>query len=166
MTGKIAAFLDRAIGIFETVFLSVSIAVMACTLFAQVFLGFFGVSLAWAGELAMYLMVWVMCIGASAAVRSRSHIAVGLIADRLRGAPALVLRTAVLFFCFLLCVGALILGVRYAAMTYTADMRSVAMKLPMWIVYSALPAAAVLMAVRVVLLGMHGFGVFGNGEGA
>lgn len=156
MSRKIIAFLDRAIGLFETLFLTVAIAVMVITLFAQVVCGFFGVSLAWAGELALYLMVWIMCIGASAAVRSRSHIAVGLIADRLKGKPARVVSVAVLFFCFLLCVGAFILGIDYVHMTYTTGLQSVAVKMPMWTVYVALPVASALMAVRVILLAVRG----------
>ncbi|MFA6449274.1 MAG: TRAP transporter small permease subunit [bacterium] len=156
---KIGTFADRAIWIFETSFLTVAIAVMVATLFAQVAFGMLGISLAWAGELALYLMVWIMCIGASAAVRSRSHIAVGLIADKLTGLPARIVRVAVLLFCFFLCVGAFILGVKYVQMTYAAGLRSVAARLPMWTVYAALPVASALMAARVILLAARGLAI-------
>jgi len=159
MFGKICEIIDRVIEIFETAFLTAAIAVMVAILFAQVVCGFFNISLAWAGELALYLMVWIMCFGASAAVRGGSHIAVGLIADRLRGAPARAVRASVLFFCFLLCIGAFILGVEYVRMTYMAGLQSVALRLPMWIVYTALPAAAALMAVRVILLAARGLAI-------
>jgi C4-dicarboxylate transporter DctQ subunit len=162
MFQKIASTLDRVIGVFETAFLTAGLAVMVAALFAEVVCGFFKVSLPWAGELAMYLMVWVMCFGASAAVRSRSHISVGLIADRLRGAPALAVRLAVLAFCFLLCLGGVVLGYEYARLAFVSGKVSVVLKAPMWVVYAALPVTAGLMAVRVVLLAARGFATRGR----
>jgi C4-dicarboxylate transporter, DctQ subunit len=96
--------------------------------------------------------VWSMCVGASAATRGRRHIAIGLISDRLRGIPARVSSSVVAVICVLLCVAAFKLGLDYVKMAYTMGQRSIALKIPLWIVYSALPLAAALMAMRFALL--------------
>lgn len=152
MFDKSLTAIDRAIGIFETVFLSVALSVMAGALFAQVVMGFLGTSMAWVNELSMYLMVWSMCVGASAATRGRRHIAIGLISDRLRGVPARVTGGAAALICVLFCASAFKLGLDYVMMACTLGQRGVALKLPLWIVYAALPLAAALMAVRFALL--------------
>lgn len=156
MFRKITFALDRAISIIEAVFLTAGLAVMVAALFAEVVCGFFDVSLPWASELALYLMVWVMCFGASAAVRGGNHIAVGLIADRLHGLPARVVRLSVLVFCLLLCIGGVVLGWQYTHVAYLSGKHSVVMRAPMWIVYAAFPVTAGLMSLRVLLLGARG----------
>jgi len=149
---KIISGIDRAIGAFETAFLTVALGGMAVALFAQVAAGAAGYSLAWVNETAMYLMAWTMFVGASAATRGRRHIVIGLFADRLRGRPARALRIAVTAICVTFCAAAFKLGVDYAIMSHALGQRSVALGAPLWIVYSALPLAAVLAAARFALL--------------
>jgi TRAP-type C4-dicarboxylate transport system permease small subunit len=149
---KVCEKIDRAIGVFETVFLAVSLSLMAGALFAQAVMGFFGLSMAWVNELSMYMLVWTMCVGASAATRGRRHITIGIVADRLRERPARAMKIAVSAICVLFCASAFKLGFDYAEMAYDLGQRSVAIGLPLWIVYSALPLAAALAAIRFALL--------------
>ncbi len=152
---KVCLAVDKAIMVFETVFLTVALGVMAGVLFAQVVCEYLGANLTWAGELSMYLLVWVMCVGSSAATRGRRHISVGLISDRLRGRAARAAKSAVAVLCSLMCCLGCVLGVEFARMAYEHGQKSVAIGAPLWTVYAALPVAAGLMAVRFLILSLR-----------
>jgi len=144
--------IDRVIHLFETAFLALGLLAMAGALFAQAVLGYFGVSVSWAGELATYLMVWVTCVGASAATRAGRHIAIEVISARLGGAARRALELAVGAVCLGVCAAAVVAGVNYAAGAAETGQVTVSLKIPLWIIYAALPVAAGLMAVRIALL--------------
>jgi TRAP-type C4-dicarboxylate transport system permease small subunit len=148
---KVCGKIDRALTAFETVFLAVALFAMAGVLFAQVVGGAMGASPAWAGELAMYLMAWTMCVGAGAAARSGRHIAITVVADKLKGRPGVVARTAVRLLCVTFCAGLCAVGADFALMSRELGQRSVALGAPMWIVYLALPVSAAMMAFRFAM---------------
>ncbi|HOO57360.1 MAG TPA: TRAP transporter small permease [bacterium] len=151
--------IDRVISIIETTLLSLSLLVMAGALFAQILLGFAGISLTWAGELSLYLMVWVMCIGACAATRQSKHISINIISDRLKPGARRVLNIAVYAFCVATALGFCKLGINYVLLARGLGQTSMSLNIPLWVVYSALPASAVLMAMRflILLAGEFGF---------
>ena len=143
--------LDRIIYYFETAFIAAGLSVMALSLIVQFLMGQLGVSMPWAGKLASNLMVWVTCIGASAATRNRSHIAIELVAGRLAGGARRALDTAVCVICVALCAGACAVGVSFVAGIAEVGRVIWELKLPVWIVYAALPVGFGLMAVRFAL---------------
>lgn len=69
-----------------------------------------GRPLVWTDELALHLMVMLAFIGASIGIAIRSHMAIGILADRLDARPRLVLdlATDMLVLCFLLVMAALV----------------------------------------------------------
>ncbi len=148
---KVCGKIDRALTVFETAFLATALFAMAGVLFAQVAGSALGRSPTWAGELAMYLMTWTMCVGAGAAARSGRHIAITVVADKLKGRAGSVARAAVRLLCVAFCAGLCAVGADFAMMSRELGQKSVALGAPMWIVYMALPVSAAMMAFRFAM---------------
>lgn len=155
MTG-VGRLLGRADAILcqaETAFIGLALAFTSALLFANVVLRYvFFRPLAWAEELTMYLMAWIVFVGGSIVVRTRGHIAVDVLPlflsrpgnRRLRIAVAAV---ATVFF------GALC----YYSGQHTLRVRAAgqvmpAMLAPMWLAYLAMPVGSLLMGIRTLQL--------------
>ena len=73
------ARLDRALGLAEWGFIGAALAFTSALLFVNVFLRYvFLAPINWAEELTLYLMVWIVFVGGSVAVRTRGHMAIDL----------------------------------------------------------------------------------------
>jgi len=124
--------------------------VMTATVFLQiVFRYVFNVPLAWSEELARFSFVWVSFFGASALMRMREHINVTVFTDnvppRVRSACVILANLCVLFCIYFFVVG----GVALA--TNEWSQLSPTMQVPMGYVYVAIPLAASLMGVWVLV---------------
>ncbi len=102
----------------------------------------------WAEELASYLMVWLIFMGAAAVAGGEGHVSVNILTRFLspRGNRALAL--LVNLFCMLFC-----LALAYYSWGHTMRVRgahqvTAAMDLPMWWAYLAVPVGSGLMALR------------------
>lgn len=131
---------------------SLLLAAMATTfalLLLQVFSRYvFNWPLAWTEELARYLFVWSVFIGASQAMRTREHIAIGMVVDRLprRLAIVVALVMSALVASFLLVV--IVKGIELAAKV--ADLPSTALEVSMAFVYVPVPLAGAIMLIRLI----------------
>ncbi len=148
---RVCGKIDRALTAFETAFLATALFAMAGVLFAQVAGSAMGKAPAWAGELAMYLMTWTMCVGAGAAARNGRHIAITVLADKLKGKPGVVARAGARLLCVTFCAGLCAVSADFAMMSRELGQKSVALGAPMWIVYMALPVSAAMMAFRFAM---------------
>jgi C4-dicarboxylate transporter, DctQ subunit len=143
--------LDRALGLAEWGFIGAALAFTSALLFVNVFMRYvFLAPLNWAEELTLYLMVWIVFVGGSVAVRTRGHIAIDLLplvlspANRRRLVLGVGLAALVFFACFFWYSGEHVLRVRAAQQTTPV------MEAPMWLAYLAMPAGAFLMGLRTV----------------
>lgn len=143
--------LDRALGLAEWGFIGAALAFTSALLFANVFLRYvFLAPINWAEELTLYLMVWIVFVGGSVAVRTRGHIAIDLLplllspANRRRLALGVALAALVFFACFFWYSGEHVLRVRAAGQTTPV------MEAPMWLAYLAMPVGSFLMGLRTV----------------
>ena len=148
--------LDRALGRAEGAFIGAALAFTSALLFANVVLRYvFHAPINWAEELTLYLMVWIVFIGGSMAVRTRGHIAIDLLplvlspANRRRLAIGVGLSTVVFFAVFFWYSGEHVLRVRSAGQTTPV------MGAPMWLTYLAMPIGSFLMGLRTVQLLVH-----------
>lgn len=142
---KLRSLLERA----EETVIGLVLATMLVTIIAQVFARYVAnYPLAWTEELARYLFVWLVFLGASQAMRHGEHIAVGLIADALpdpaRRAIAVCVQALIAGFLIVLIVQ----GVR--VVTIVAPLPSIALKVSMAAVYLAIPVAGLAMLVRTL----------------
>ncbi|WP_366655685.1 TRAP transporter small permease [Fodinicurvata sp. EGI_FJ10296] len=133
----------------EEALVAILLTVMLATIILQVLARYvFNLPLAWTEELARYLFIWLIFLGSSQAMRWGNHIAIGMVADRL---PDILARISALIVHLLIAAFLVVLifmGWRIA-MT-VAPVMSVAMKMPLMIVYLPLPIAGAVMLVRTL----------------
>lgn len=119
-------------------------AVMAVMIFLQVIYRYvLADSLSFSEELARYMFVWSVALGSAVALRSRAHIGVELLVERLPprfAKPAKLLAGALnlLFFGMLIRYG-------IEMVAATMDQESAALSLPMGYVYLAVPVSGVVL---------------------
>ncbi len=143
----------RIIGHLEDLFCAVAILTTAVVLFANVALRYvFSASTSWAEELIKYLMIWITFIGGSICVRQGAHIRMdfllGWLSQRGRSLADRVVFLLSAVFCGVLAF----YGGQIVLFTMKSGQVSPALKVPMWIIYTAIPVGSVLMAARFVQL--------------
>jgi C4-dicarboxylate transporter DctQ subunit len=149
--GGLRARLDRALDRAEWTFIGGALAFTSVLLFANVVLRYVFLSpLNWAEELTLYLMVWIVFVGGSIAVRTRGHIAIDLLplvlspANRRRLAIAVGLAALAFFAVFF-----------WYSLEHVLRVRSInqltpVMQAPMWLTYLAMPVGSFLMGLRTI----------------
>lgn len=133
----------------------VVLAFMTLLTFVQVVLRYgFGSSLVWSLEATTYAFAWLVLVGMSYGVRTEAHIAVDLLTSRLSPpvarAVAGVALACGLAYCALMIYGSGTLVERLLALGN--DARDI--PLPRWALTAIMPAAFVLLALRLVQAGL------------
>lgn len=143
---------------FETGYVRLNqamIGLMMAVMFALVFTNVvtrygLGFSIAWAEEVASFLMIWVTFLGAGLALREGRHVAIDVLQDRLperaRRGLRLVLALVILGFLALLTW----LGIQFV----TFGWRSVTFvtQVPRGIPYLAVPIGCAMFALHLLLI--------------
>ncbi|MFM1655139.1 TRAP transporter small permease [Brevibacillus sp. B_LB10_24] len=135
----------------EEVFLVLTMVAMVVLIFAQVLCRYvFESSLSWSEELARYIHIWQIWIGASFAVRKREHIKVEAFKNLFNetGRKCIDFIAIILWFC--LAVFLAVAGTSLVTTILSKGQSSPAMQLPMWLVYSAIPLGGLLMSIRLI----------------
>lgn len=108
-------------------------------------------SFQWSVELARYLFVWFIFISASYAITQNTHIRIdgliNLLPSKIR--PYLKLIGSILWVLFSLFVA--YIGIIYSIDALGSNQTSTVMRIPMGIVYLAIPVGYALMALRLLL---------------
>lgn len=136
---------------FEEHVLAVLMPMMVLIVFAGTvgrYSGWF--SLAWYEEAARYVMIWLVFIGIAAAAKKNAHFAVEVIFmiapkafhKAIRGLIVLL----VAFFCGTVCF----LSFGYLQRLYSMHQVSPSLEIPIWTMYSAIPAGCLLMLLRTL----------------
>lgn len=158
MTGRGAApvraalrVADRLLGAAENVFVGGALACTSALLFINVVLRYvFLLPIPWAEEVAIYLIVWIVFVGGSVAVRTRGHIAIDLLplvlspVNRRRLAIAVGVVMLLFFAMFFYYSGEHTLRVRAGGQVMPV------LQAPMWLAYLAMPVGSFLMGLRTV----------------
>lgn len=130
------------------------LAIMTFLTAFQVLLRYgFNSGLIWSLEATTYTFAWLVLLGMAYGVRTRSHIAVSVVADRLQGRSYRVVAYIALFICLaysvLMLYGGLIFVVRLFELGNDARDLPVAR----WILISMLPLGFALLTFRFLELG-------------
>lgn len=140
--------LDKRIEEFIIVF---TMIIMVIIMFVQsVSRYFIGTSFTWGSELAQYLHVWQIWIGASLAIRMQSHIRVNVFVELF---PLIVQKVFNFFAIILWFVFAAFLayeGTKYVINVFMSGQTSPSLHVPMWIPYLAIPIGGSLMMIRLI----------------
>lgn len=145
---KFIKFLDEK---GEEIFLVVIIAFSVVLLFMQVIMRYvFKNSLSWSEELARYLFLWMIWVGASLAAKNSKHLRAEFLEKLL---PKKVMRYIFLISMVLWFAFSLWLAQSSFFLTrniYLSGQKSSAMQIPMYIPYASVPVGSFLMSVRVL----------------
>lgn len=97
-------------------------------------------------ELARYLLIWVGLLGASYASGKKMHLAITVVLEGLKGkmrlGAELIIQACVFAFSLLVMV---VGGFRLAAMTFTLNQISAALRIPLGYVYLVIPLSGLLI---------------------
>jgi TRAP-type C4-dicarboxylate transport system permease small subunit len=153
---RVALWLVDRLNLVLTYVIGVLLAVMTVAVFTQVMVRFVltavGVNLsaAWTEEVARYVLIWVVFLGAGIGCRKRQLISLEFVVRALPSLPG----QAVVHLGLLLCLGffGLLISVGLAFMELGAVETSPVMQIPKAWVYAAMPAGAALMILNTVTL--------------
>jgi C4-dicarboxylate transporter DctQ subunit len=115
----------------------------------EVFLRYlFGKSLYITEEFTRYLMVWVVFLASSLAIRENAHISIGILVNRFQGRPRawlnlLSFASLIFFLVFLMIEGIIILP-------YQIDQIIPSLEIPIFWFYLAIPVGCVLMILNLL----------------
>jgi|SRR5690625_1706384 len=131
--------------------LVLTMAVMVLIMFVQSTSRYVtGTSFSWGSELAQYLHIWQIWIGASLAVRVQAHVRVDVFINLL---PSKIRRYMNLLglLCWFFFAGFLAYeGSKYVMEVLATGQTSPSLHVPMWIPYLAIPIGGSLMIIRLI----------------
>lgn len=106
----------------------------------------------WTEELARYLLVWIGLLGAAYAYRTRAHMGIDLMAQKVGPAGRARLRVISALAVLAFAVPVMILGgASLVQLTWDLRQYSAALGLPMAVVYSAIPFSGALISFYALL---------------
>ena len=118
-------------------------AIMTILVFIQVVMRYvFSNSLSWSEELARFIFLWLSWIGASYAVKERSHFRVEMFADMIKGTARRQFEYFILIVWFAFSFALTWLGTQLVIFLYDTGQTSAAMDIPMTLPYASVPIAA------------------------
>jgi len=105
--------------------------------------------LRWSEELSRYLLVWIVFLGAWAALKEGRHLGMDILSRRIppRWRPRLGVFVDAVVLAFLIAV----LSIAPEILEITSRQRSAVLRVPMSLIYLAFPVGAALMSVEIVL---------------
>lgn len=144
---KIGSFYDH----MEEYLLIGSLAFNVLLVFVQVIMRLLHSSLTWSEELARYIFIWQIWLGASTALKYNEHIRVTLIFSFLKNkkVQAFISLLADLIW-FLFCGYMVVNGYQLMQSMAARHAVSSGMGLPLTYVYSVFPIASILVCIRLL----------------
>jgi TRAP-type C4-dicarboxylate transport system permease small subunit len=142
--------LMRSLGRFEDEIAGMLLMVLIVLLTLQIVTRYvFNDPLAWTEEVSRHVFVWLVFVGASGAIRDRSHIAVEMFSAQLSPGKRLIVllgsNVFVLFFLLnLFYWGVLAVGRMW-------DLSTATLEISIGLVYTVFPVTATLMIVRTII---------------
>ena len=144
----IKKFIDN----FEEYFIVWTLALMTILIFIQVVMRYvFSNSLSWSEEMDRYLFLWCSWIGASYAVKERSHFRVEMFANLIKGRGRKYYELMVLIIWFIFSVLMTWYGTQLLLFIHETGQISSGMEIPMTLPYASVPAGCGLMSLRLLI---------------
>lgn len=135
---------------FEEYILIASFCFVVPLLFLQIVMRYvFSNSISWSEELARYIFLWQIWLGASYAVRKQKHIRIDVIKSKLSTKNTLILEMVVTIIWIAFCGFLAWKGGELTAKILRLKQYSPALHLPMGIPYLSVPVGAGLMVIHL-----------------
>ena len=136
---------------FEEVLSVICLAIMVILVFMQVICRYvLHAALPWSEEIARFLFLWIIWLGASYATKEKKHIRLDIIVSRLKGKVQIAV-SAVAYIVWLafMCILS-VLSLQLTANIFNLGQISTAAAVPMWIPYGSVAAGSILCVFRLV----------------
>lgn len=135
----------------EEIFLVLTMVAMVVLIFAQVVGRYvFNAAPSWTEELARYIHVWQVWIGASYAIRLRQHIRIEAFTNLFSPFIQKIFETLSIIVWFILALFLAVLGTQLVLSSLKNGQITPAMQVPMWIPFIAIPLGGAGMALRLI----------------
>lgn len=136
---------------FEETLIVLCLSIMTLLILYQTLSRFtFNISPSWTQELAQFIQVYFVYIGASYAIKKEAHIKISLLKNRLNIKLHKLFDFVGIFFFGLFCIFLIIAGYKLCIDIKNFNQLSSAMRIPMYIPYLALPLGGLLMMLRLI----------------
>lgn len=140
----------------EEYFIGILLLMITGIIFANVVLRYaLNTSLSWAEEFARYGVIWITFIGGSVCVYRGLHIAVDLWGEHLSQRINRVWLAGVHALCAATCGAFTWYSSQLVIKAAQTSQKTIALGLPMWLIYSAMTCGGTLMLFRFVMLIWH-----------
>lgn len=145
---KVLRILDDKL---EEYFLVTVLAAMCTLVFVQVIMRYvFGSALFWSEELARYMFLWLIWIGAAYATKKRSHIVITFFVNKLSGTPRKIINAIVILAWIGFATFLTLVGWQLTTLILNMGQLSPAMRIPIGFVYASVPVGCGLMVIRLI----------------
>jgi C4-dicarboxylate transporter DctQ subunit len=145
---KVLRLLDEK---FEETILCISFTVTITLIFAQVIFRYaLQSSLSWSEELARYLFVWQVWLGAAWAAKIDKHINITAFKDKFSEKPQVILEVSVMIIWLMFSSFLTYWGSDIVKKIFLMRQKSPALQIPMWIPYLSVPVGNGLMSFRII----------------
>ncbi|MDO4481512.1 MAG: TRAP transporter small permease [Bacillota bacterium] len=135
----------------EEVFLVILMALAVIIVSAQIVTRFIlKTPLPWSEELARYMFIWLVWVGAAFATKERKHIRIDVVVSRLPqiGQKACAIISTIIWIGFTIFM--VYISVILTSSVMTGGQTGTGSGIPMWIPYSAIPVGMALMLFRIL----------------
>ena len=144
----VSKFLDN----LEEYFCVWTMAIMTVIVFIQVVMRYvFSNSLSWSEELARFIFLWLSWIGASYAVKERSHFRVEMFANMIKGKSRIYFEYMILIVWFVFSFFLAWQGTLLLIFLQETGQESAAMQIPMTWPYASVPIGCAMMCLRLIV---------------
>ena len=144
--------IKKFINNFEEYFIVWTMAIMTVLVFLQVVMRYvFANSLSWSEEMARFIFLWLSWIGASYAVKERSHFRVEMFANMIQGTARKYFECFILIFWFIFSLFLTWFGTELLLFLHDSGQFSAAMEIPMTLPYASVPVGCGLMSIRLLI---------------
>lgn len=145
---SVVALLDRALAALLVLLMAAMVLVVTWQVVSRYALAS---PSPWTEEVARYLLIWIGMLGTAYAFRTRAHIGLDLLPQRLTGIAALRLHRFTLGIIILFAAAVLLIGGGgLVLLTWELRQVSAALGLPIAVVYSVIPIAGLLIIIHAV----------------
>ena len=150
---------------FEAYLCAIAIAVMSVVVFVQVVFRFIvKSSLPWSEELSRYLQVYITFFGTAYGIQTGAHLGIEAFTHLLPKGGRKVLAILVQIVSMLVCTLILKLGVDIVMSQMASGQVSPAMRIPMWVIYGAIPMGMAFCVIRYIVEIYHSVKNFNKPE--
>ena len=120
--------------------------------FLQVIMRYvFSSSLSWSEELARYLFLWQIWLGASYAVKERKHLRIEAVQSMIKSASGKIrFELVALFLWLVFSIFMVYKGGELVKLLFVRGQVSPAMRVPMAYAYASVPVGCLLMSIRLI----------------